>query len=444
VSTAPSKPRSRHGRLPRRIHPVWVVAAAASHATFCKTAQAQLLDRYYPANVGAYQDWAASTTGAQIDQGYAPLGIRLGDFIISPTADIGIGYETDPFATANATASAVLQTDATLRASSDWARNSVSAYLAVDNSRYINLGRSVTDWTAAAGSRIQVAEDVIDLGYAHINAVALPTDIGAFGQPRAVVEQNDDLRASYTIGVGRISLVPALQGDIFTFGLGGGGGGALPEGDGLFDRDALTASLTANYQFAGGHNLVAILSDSVVRYGGGQSPLRPADYNDSSFLVGIEYKSSALLTYRALVGYEERIPTGHGTTDSTLGAPAAELDVIYKPTVLTTLTGKLSQSFENSPTDSGQGLSETSLQLVLDHSLSRRVQLQASARLIRATFANDGGSELEVAATARAEMHLTRHIVISAEYDFSESSGGNAQSISFRNHEVLLRGRLQW
>jgi hypothetical protein len=435
---------TRRAGLPRRIHPVWLGLAAASNAVICKTAQAQLLDRYYPANIGAYQDWGAAANGAQIDEGYAPLGIRLGNFIISPTADAAIAYETDPLAGANgkATASETLQTDAAIGANSNWARNSVGAYLSVNNTRYLTLGRSITDWTAAAGGRVLVGEDVIDLGYVHINAVSLPTDVGAFAQPRTVAEQNDDLRASYTIGVGRISLEPSLQGDIYTFGL--LGGGALPGNNGLFDRDALTASLTANYQFAGGHNLVAILSDSVLQYSGGQSPLRPADYTDASFLVGIEYKTSALLAYRALVGYEERIPTGRGTTDSTHGAPAAELDVIYKPTVLTTLTGKVSQTFENSPTDSGQGLTETSLQLTLEHSLSRRVQLHASAQLIRATFANDGGSALEVSTTARADMHLSRHIVVSAEYDFSEASGGNAQSISYRNHEIILRGRLQW
>ncbi len=423
---------------------MWLGIAAASNAVVCKAAHAQLLDRYYPANVGAYQDWATAAGGAQIDKGYAPLGIRLGDFIISPTADVSIGYETEPFggASGGTTGSETLQTDASVQASSDWVRNSIAAAISVNTTRYLTLGRTVTEWTAAVGGRFQVGEDVIDLGYAHIDAVSLPTDIGAFGQPRTVGDQNDDLRASYTIGVGRISLEPALQGDISTFSL--LGGGALPADNGLFDRDALTASLTANYQFAGGHNLMAILSDSVVQYGGGQSPLRPADYTDISFLVGIEYKSSAVLAYRALVGYEERIPTSRGTTDSTLGAPAAELDVIYKPTVLTTLTGKVSQTFENSPTDSGQGLSETSLQLVLDHSLSRRVELQASARLIRAAFANDGGSGLEVSTSARAEMHLSRHVVVSAEYDFSESSGGNVQSISFRNHEVLLRARLQW
>jgi hypothetical protein len=34
--------------------------------------------------------------------------------------------------------------------------------------------------------------------------------------------------------------------------------------------------------------------------------------------------------------------------------------------------------------------------------------------------------------------------VLSAEYDFSEQSGTNLNSLAYRDHEIQVRGRLQW
>jgi hypothetical protein len=424
-----------------------VVAAIASNNLVSKSAHAQLLGRYFPANIPAYQDFGANASISQADEGYAPLGVRAGDFVLSPSLEEDIGYDTAPFGGRSGSASAVAQTGAALGAVSDWSRNAVQANISVSNAQYLNLGKSITDWNGSVGATIEQSTNRIDLGFSYINAVTLPTDLGSFGQTSPVLNQNEDLRASYTLGTGHITLVPAIVGDIYTFSFPIGSTQGPPSGN-LFDRDALTASLTANYEFAGGHNLVALLSDSVVSYGGHGSAQRPANYTDASFLVGVEYPSSALLTYRALVGYEERIPTGRGTTNTTLAAPAAELDVIWKPTVLTTLTGQVSQSFQNTPTETAQGLSETSVQLTLAHSLSRSVEVNAAAQLIRATFPNvpqvGGGSELSVQASMTANVHLSRHIVVSAEYIFNQSSGSNTSTLSYQRHQIFLRARLQW
>jgi len=423
------------------------LAAAASNAAISKNAHAQLLGRYFPANVPAYQDFDAGATTLQGDAAYAPLGIHAGNVVLSPSIEEDIGYDSNPFGTAMGSGSFVAQTTASLGAVSNWARNAVETNISVSDIQYLKQGTSILDWTASAGATVEQSSNQINLGFSFIHNVGLPTDIGSFGQTGLILTQNEDLRASYTIGTGHITLEPALVGDIYTFSL-PSGSSQNAAADALFDRDALTASLTANYEFAGGHNLVTVLSDSVVVYVGRGSAQRPANATDASILAGVEFRSSAILSYRALVGYEERIPTGRGTTDTTLAAPAAELDVIWKPTVLTTLTGKVSQSFANAPTDTAQGLSETSLQLNLSHSLSHAAEVEAAAQLIRASFPSGsqggGGSEMSVLATVTASVHLSRHIVLSAEYSFNEGSGSNAESLSYRRHQVFLRGRLQW
>ena len=420
-----------------------MAAFAASNLLLAGAAQAQVLDRYFPANVPAYQDWAEATGGPPVDLGYAPVGIHIGDFVVYPSLTESLGYSTNPFGVLNGVPSATEQTDATLSANSNWSRNSLNAYVNVSNVQYLRYRESFTDWTASLGSTIQVADNMLEFGYVHVSAVQLPTAFGTFAQTRPVDEQDDDLRASYTFGSGRISLVPALQGDIYRFGVTSVGSNDPAEAQGLYNRDALTASLTGNLLFAGGHSLLAILSDSIVQYGGGLAQ-RPANYNDISFLVGIEYRSSAVLAYRALVGYEDRMPTGRGVTDQTLAAPTAELDVLWNPTTLTGVTGKVSQSFQNSPTDGGQGISETSVQLLVTHSLTRAVDINGSARYINASFPDGAGNQQSAFTTLRVNWHLSRHIVLSAEYDFSEQSGDNLDSLSYRDHEIYLQGKLQW
>jgi hypothetical protein len=416
---------------------------AASNLLIAGAAQAQVLDRYFPANVPAYQDWAEATSGPPVDLGYAPVGIHFGDFIVYPSLTERLGYSTNPFGAPNGVPSATEQTNASITANSNWSRNSLNAYVNVSNTQYLRYSQSFTDWTISLGSTIQVADNMLEFGYVHVSAVQLPTTFGAFAQTQPVDEQDDDLRASYTFGSGRISLVPALQGDVYRFGATSVGSNDSAEAQGLYGRDALTTSLTANLQFAGGHNLLAILSDSVVQYGG-RSAQRPANYNDISFLVGIEYRSSAVLAYRALVGYEDRMSTSRGVTDQTLAAPTAELDVLWNPTTLTGVTGKVSQNFQNSPTDGGQGVSETSVQIVVTHSLTRAVDIQGSARYLNASFPEDGGNEQGAFTTLRVNWHLSRHIVLSAEYDFSLQSGNNSNSLSYRDHEIYVQGKLQW
>ncbi|MEJ0045767.1 MAG: outer membrane beta-barrel protein [Rhodospirillales bacterium] len=121
-----------------------------------------------------------------------------------------------------------------------------------------------------------------------------------------------------------------------------------------------------------------IVSDSDVTYDSGGPGRRIADYNDASVLAGIEYRQSAVFVYRALAGYEVRLPYGTGLDVATLTAPAAELDLIWQPTRLVTLTGRVSQSLQDEPTDIAQGLTQTGTQLTLDYAFRRNVLLDTS------------------------------------------------------------------
>jgi hypothetical protein len=403
-------------------------------------ASAQLIDRYFPANVPAYQEWAVSAAPQEADGAYGPLGVRVGGFTISPSLTEGVGYDSDPTGLSNGAGSAVIDDSASVVINSDWSRNAVNAAFTVNRQDYLSdPHQSYTTWAATVGGVFDYADDRILAGYSHVYGVSLPTDVGSFGVTQPIVSQVDDFRLSDTIGQGRITLVPALVADLYGY----SGEPGVNRADALFDRDALTTSLTAGYEFGGGHNVLMVVSNTLAAYNGGDAALRPAGYDDLSVMAGLEYRQSALIIYRALVGYEERSPTGHGTNSTSVAAPAAELDVIWKPSVLTSVTGKISQSLQDGPTDNAQGLNETSVQLAIAESLRRDVMLTASAQYMTAAFSTSSQTQSVITLNGDATWSLDRNIALSLSYIFNRSSDDGNASARFTRQQVMLQVRFQ-
>ena len=403
-------------------------------------AQAQLLDRYFPANVPAYQDWFATGPAMNIDDSYSPLGVRVGNLVIHADVAEGIGYDNNITGVSNGVGSAEVLSSGAVSLNSDWSRNGIDAALTVNDTRYLDVpSRSFTDWTASAGGVVQYADDEIRLGYSHLNAVTLPTDVGSFGINQPVIDQVDDLRLSDTIGPGPLILVPALVGDIYQFTPLSGGQSAASED--LFNRQALTASLTGGYEFAGGHNLIVIISDSEVGYSNSGTALRPEDYNDLSVVGGIEYRPSALFGYRVLAGYEQRFGAKNALSGGTRSSPAAELDLTWSPSALTTLVGRVTQGLQDEPTGIGQGLQQTTADLTLTHAVLRNVILQAELGYTRAAFPHDFGDQSSFIASADVTWHLSRPLSLELHYDFTDANDSQSSALSFTRHEVVLTAK---
>ncbi len=423
---------------------VKIAAALAPGLLACGQAHAQLIDRYFPANIPAYQDWSTAATSADAGGGgYGPTGVRVGSFVVHPAISQALGYDSNPFGTAGSQGTAESETNVSVSANSDWARNSVNASIVADRLQYFNYpSQSPTTWTAAAGGTVDYAEDKIDIGYSHINGVSLPTDAGSFGLRGPIIDQVDDLRVSDTIGPGPLILVPSLDGQLYRFSQ---VANAIPANiqQTLFNRNGITGSLTAGYEFAGGHNIVVVISDSQVGYQNIHTAARPADYNDVSVLAGIEYQQSALLAYRALVGYEERSPTGSGLPHGTVSAPAAELDVIWKFSALTSLTAKVSQSLQNEPSGISQGLTVTQASLAVEHSLRRNVTLNASVQYVGANAASGGGNQSTIDVGGSATWTLSRHWALSLRYNYTKADVSSENLAAFDRHLVFLQANFQ-
>jgi len=118
--------------------------------------------------------------------------------------------------------------------------------------------------------------------------------------------------------------------------------------------------------------------------------------------------------------------------------------------VLTTVTGKISQSLEDAPSDVSQGLKETNVQMTVTRSVRSDVTLDGSVEYARATFQSSSNTETTVSVMGEATWSLTRRLALSLRYVFSNASGGGASSETaatstngFDRHQVLLQARVQ-
>jgi hypothetical protein len=404
-------------------------------------ARAQLIDRYFPANIPAYQDWTANldTTGVGDEQ---PTGVRTGGFIIQPTIDESFGYDSNPAGKPSGPSTPTLVSSGSVTATSDWSRNALGAALTYNDTRYLDQpALSFTTWSAAAGGAIEYGDDEIRLGYIHVNSVTLPTDTGTFGITAPITNAVDDVRVSDTIGPGPLTVEPALVGELYRFSANAadaGAPGAMATSLNLPNRDVVTPSLTVGYDFAGGHNLLLVLNDEYVTYPNGNAASGTPNYNDASVLVGIEYRQSALFVYRALVGYEDRFQQGNSKNGGSIATPNAELDAIWTPTTLMSLTARLSRSLQDEATVSGQGLKETSAQLSFKYAIRRNVMLESFVRYQHTSATTGQPAEETYAAGADASWRISRRLSLSLSYDFTRGEdGGNLAG--FTRNQVFLQ-----
>ncbi len=392
-------------------------------------AHAQLLERYEPTGIPGYPDWFTDSVQPTQDTGYEPLPLKLGAVQVDPVLSEAVGYDNNVLNSPHKISSASLETDASLHAGTTWARNAIDLSITADDMRYLEAApQSYTDWTASAGGRLDFDEDHATLAFSHANIVSLPTEIGTFGffQPlRTVIE---DGRGSYQMNFGKFSATPSFDIASYT----NSGGGDSENDVRRDDRIAYTATLSLAYALSTGTSLVLIGSYTQARFSYTQPGTPVLDYGDASVLAGIDIHPEGVLRYRALVGYEQLDYTKSGLPG--VSAPAAELDAVWTPTALTTLTGRVTQSLQNSPGATTGTYTYTAVHARIDHAYLRNLILDASIDYQSADFTDSSEHQSVFSANAGARWQLNRGLALSVNESFQalQASGGISRS-STRN-----------
>ena len=376
---------------------------------------AQLADRYGLVDDFASAGETGAIAGVRFPRGSAPVGVRVGSFILQPEASATAGFDDNVLGTKQARGSAFEQTQAVLQAGSDWSRNSILARLSVSDLRYLDQPRqSYTDWTATLGGSYEIGRDTASLRYMHQNLIQTPRDLNTPQLDAPIAYRVDNLRATYDARFNRLTLRPGLDVSVYSYDDGRVAG--QPYLQTYRNRTVLTPGLVAAYELAPQRELIGIVQNGVASF---RNPVPGAlllDYNDALALGGIDYDGGGLWRIRALAGYEVR--SFSSPLLKSIQAPVAELTVIVRPTRLTTVTGVVSRRITDSADETTTGVTKTSAQLTVDHEYLRNVLLKATGGISYDSYGRGQGEQILFTAGAGATWLINRAVRLTATYDF--------------------------
>ena len=411
------------------------VAAAAFVGTgtliWPSASHAQYVQTYFPSGVPGYDEEFGVTVLSRQRPLYEQAGVQAGSFITRMGLDESIGYNSNVLGTHSGPGSWVLQTSPSLSANSDWSRNSLGLNLTLDNYKYWNTSQqSHSDWTASIGGGYTVGSHDLTLAYSHLSLHQSPGEIGAVPSDTFVHYQVDDLRSDYTFDLGRFTFTPNVDAKVYHF-------DSTTE-QGVFvgqqyrDRVVLSGGVTTRYALSDQRGLVFVLQGADSHFYQPQ-PMQP-DYDSHSFLAlgGIDYPASGVWRYQILAGWEVR--EFQAPQFQTHSAPIVEGSVIWTPTGLTTVTGLLSRTLEDTVAEGTAGYTYTNAQLKVDHELMRNVLLQGRAGLQIAQYLQSGATQTMVTFGGGVTWLMNRNMRLTANYDFtSQASGTSQQPVGMSN-----------
>ena len=347
-------------------------------------ARAQLIDRYFPAGIPGYGAAPGVTVLSRDRQSYEPLGIRTGGFVIRPTLSTGLGATTNATGQPGGRGSALVQTSASLQASTDWGRHAIGGYLSLDDQRVLAAtNQSATSWTAALGGTADIGRDRLVLGAAHLDLFQTARALDGLPIDRPGRYRVNNARASYTWqSSGRLAVTPALAvtdtryDDVFV------GGRRVVQR--YRDRTALEGAVTTTWELAPQRRLVLDLRANSFNHAH-REPGQPSR-NATTFaaLAGIDYAASAVWRVRALAGLQHRSFADPSLKPVT--GPSAEASAIWTPSGLTTVTATLARRIEDAAELTAVSYTFTGLHLAIDHELHRNLLLAAYLDLQQAEY----------------------------------------------------------
>lgn len=383
-------------------------------------ATAAMLDQLFPEGVPGYGAAPGVTVRSRLHPDQEPLGTRIGGFLVRPLLETGFGYDSNVFGGSPARGSWLLRNRPSLLFASDWSRDALGGYLAVDDTRTLDTpSQSHTDATLSLGGGLDVGRDRLTLGVAHLAQHEGRSQLDALPTDRPVFFTLDNARAAYTTTFARWTLTPAAEVSRWRYDATTIFG--RPASQAYRDRTVAQGGVTLGYELAPLRSLLL-----VARAIGQGYPHTPAgqpasDSTGFQLLAGLDYDDDAVWRYRVLLGGEQRRFAAFPTRNAFI----AEADAAWSPTGMTTLHATLARSIEDAAQEGVSGYTYTSARLTIDHEYLRNLVLNASIGAQQADYLQGGrqnGWFLGLGAT----WLVNRSVRISARYDLSSLGSGHA------------------
>ena len=355
-----------------------------------------------------------------IDDPYAPLGLRVGNIVVTPVVGQYFGYDTNPNRmqlTKNA--SALSMTEVELGIQSDWSRHDLYGQMRGAYSEYFS--NSAARRPEGAGNlrlRLDVTRDTeIDVEGHYLIDTQRPSspDLNAPVVSRPVIFTEG---ASVGLTQRFNRLIATIRGTIDRYDYEDAklpGGAVIDQSDRAMTQYGLRGRL--GYEINPG--LIPFVEATV--------DTRQYDHRiDSSGYArssdGVGLRGGALIELTRLLSAE--VAAGAVVRDyedkrlGSLTSPVADASLIYTMTPLTTIRGTASATVDETIIAGARGVRSLRGTLEIQHALRRNLTLTAGLRASDAVYQGIAVEEKGWGAFLRADYRLNRNLTVRASYSY--------------------------
>lgn len=402
-------------------------------------ARAQLIDSAYPKDVPGFDTARGVSVTSRIQDDVAWSQIPLGAGLLHPEVTQNLSY--DSAILAGQRPSWIVSTRPSVTYTSvDPARGgAVGAVVSVDDERYPQApDQSYTDWTAALGGVVDIADCKVTAGYAHLALHQNDNSLDAAQYDRPVAYAVDILRLSGETQPSRLTLRP--NADLMRFVFGSATIGGQPAPQSYRDRLVGDLGLTLDYGIMGYRDPNQL--EVVIRAGGARYPnetlYQPGrDWAGGTILLGIAHDLDGIWGWRVALGAGGRV---YANPYQNQLVPLAEAAVTWQPSERTTWHGVLFRRIEDATNEGIGGYVATVAGIAMDHELQRHLILHLGADIERASYAS-GGSQTITSGRVGLLWLMSRNLRLNATVTLSDhQNGGPATAAPDFGEDAVLLG----
>lgn len=157
--------------------------------------------------------------------------------------------------------------------------------------------------------------------------------------------------------------------------------------------------------------------------------------------VGTEIELSGALRGEVYASYMQQ--NYESSTFKTVSAPGAGVELTWTPTGLTTFTGKLGRTINETTTQNSGGSTSTNLELSAAHELRRNIILKVDATLGKSAYNETGRHETSTGGGFTGTYKLNRYLFTEANYHVGRRDN-NTSTGEYLEHSALIKLGIQY
>jgi hypothetical protein len=372
---------------------------------------------------------------------YAPLGVRLGSFVLNGVLDVGPGFDSNLQGTKNNRKSDGFVDEAvSLNLDSNWTTHALGAFANMDARQYFsNSGFDWTDWEIGGYGRYDFnAFSNLEGRYRHIqdHLDVFSPDVQTAGVTRPVPYSSDEFTVNGNTRFNRVGLFG--NGYYRTFRYEDITVNGVRNTLSQNDFDTVAGTIGTNYAFDEGR--FATLQFRVQDVSYTQTISHPRDSFTWAVLAGFRYDFDGVWQANVNIGYQERTFQGPGIKP--LNGPAVDAQVTWAPTLLTTVRFNVARTIEESIRQNAVSYTRTYGGVSVDHEFRRNIIFGGQFRIDYREYPSPSETALDGVFIASARYLINRSMSVLGTYSYIQRFQATGGFEEFDRNLVQVRLRI--